>query len=92
MIGVIRHKELAALYAKGDAKSVQQKQGKRLIQILNLLATAYDIKDMRLPGLKLHKLTGDLKDFYAVSVSANWRIIFRFADGVAEDVDLVDYH
>jgi proteic killer suppression protein len=60
--------------------------------VTNLLATAYDIEDMRLPGLKLHKLTGDLKDFYAVSVSANWRIIFRFADVVAEDVDLVDYH
>jgi proteic killer suppression protein len=48
--------------------------------------------DMDLPGLRLHPLKGELKGFYAVDVSGNWRIVFRFEDGDAVDVDLVDYH
>jgi proteic killer suppression protein len=37
-------------------------------------------------------LKGDLRGHWAVAVRANWRIIFRFEDGDAFDVDLVDYH
>lgn len=47
---------------------------------------------MNIPGLDLHRLKGDLANFYAVSVSGNWRVIFRFEDGRAFDVDLMDYH
>ena len=47
---------------------------------------------MDLPGFKLHPLKGNLKGFWAVSVSGNWRIIFRFEGGHAYDVDLGDYH
>jgi proteic killer suppression protein len=42
--------------------------------------------------LKLHHLKGDLAGFYAVTVSGNWRVIFRFEDGQATEVDLIDYH
>ena len=48
--------------------------------------------DMGLPGLRLHPLKGELKGFWAVTVRANWRVIFRFEDGHACDVDLIDYH
>lgn len=47
---------------------------------------------MNLPGLKLHQLKGDLAGFYAVAVSGNWRVIFRFEDAQATEVDLIDYH
>jgi len=47
---------------------------------------------MDLPGFGLHPLKGNLKDFWSVTVRANWRIIFRFEDGDAFDVDLLDYH
>ena len=47
---------------------------------------------MRLPGLRRHALKGDLKGYYAVTVNANWRVIFRFEGGDAHDVKLVDYH
>ena len=47
---------------------------------------------MGLPGFRLHPLAGDLRGFYAVTVSANWRVTFRFEDGHAVDVDYVDYH
>ena len=45
-----------------------------------------------MPGFKLHPLKGDRKGFWAVTVRANWRVIFRFADADALDVDYLDYH
>lgn len=47
---------------------------------------------MDLPGFGLHRLKGDLKEFWSVTVRANWRIIFRFENGGVYDVDLTDYH
>ena len=47
---------------------------------------------MALPGLDLHPLKGERAGHWAVKVSANWRVIFRFEDGDAVNVDLVDYH
>ena len=47
---------------------------------------------MDLPGFRLHALKGRLKGHYAVSVSGNWRVTFRFEEGEAVDVDYVDYH
>lgn len=47
---------------------------------------------MRLPGFRLHALTGERKGHWAVSVSGNWRVTFRFVDGDAVEVDYVDYH
>ena len=92
MIVSIQHKGLAALHWKDESKGVNQSFVKRLRQILALLETAKKIDDMNLPGLRLHPLKGDMKGFYSVSVSGNWRVIFRFVDGNAEDVDLIDYH
>ena len=48
--------------------------------------------DIDLPGYRLHPLRGDLKGRWSISISRNWRIIFRFEDGDVHDVDLVDYH
>jgi proteic killer suppression protein len=92
MIGSIQHKGLAALHWNDQSKGVMQSLVKRLRQILALLETAGTVDDMDVPGLKLHQLKGEFKGFYSVSVSGNWRVIFRFVDGSAEDVDLIDYH
>jgi len=92
MIGSIRHKGLAALYHDDQTKGVKQSHVKRLRQILFLLDPAFVVEDMNAPGLKLHQLKGERKGFYAVSVSGNWRVIFRFEDNQALDVDLIDYH
>lgn len=56
------------------------------------LDVATESQALNLPGYRLHQLTGDLKGFWSVTVRANWRIIFRFEDGDACDVELVDYH
>lgn len=92
MIGSISHKGLAALYYDDQTKGVKQSLVKRLRYILALLTTAYTVEDMNLPGLKLHQLKGSFAGYYAVAVSGNWRVIFRFEDGQAMDVDLIDYH
>jgi proteic killer suppression protein len=47
---------------------------------------------MDLPGFRLHQLKGELKAYWAVTVRANWRVIFRFEHGHAYDVDYVDSH
>jgi proteic killer suppression protein len=92
MVGSIKHKGLAALYYDDRTKGVQQELVKRLRQILALLDTAFVAEDMNIPGLRFHRLKGDLAGFYSVSVSGNWRVIFRFANSQATDVDLIDYH
>ena len=56
---------------------------------LNAAATP---ADMDLPGFRLHPLKGEFGGFWAVTVRANWRIVFRFEDGDAVDIDYLDYH
>ncbi|MDP6788342.1 MAG: type II toxin-antitoxin system RelE/ParE family toxin [Rhodospirillales bacterium] len=65
---------------------------KRLRLILARLHASQSPRDMDLPGLGLHGLKGKLKGHYAVSVSGNWRVTFRFDGQDAMDVDYVDYH
>ena len=60
--------------------------------ILDLLNAATDPRDMGFPGSFLHPLKGRLKGYWAVRVSGNWRIVFRFDRGDAFEVDYVDYH
>ncbi len=64
----------------------------KLRDILARLDAAGTIADMDLPGFRLHALKGDLKGLWAVTVRANWRVIFRFAGNDALDLDYVDYH
>lgn len=64
----------------------------RVELILADLDAAESIEHMRQPGYRLHELRGSLREHYAVAVSENWRIIFRFEGGLALEIDLVDYH
>ena len=64
----------------------------KLRDILARLDAAGAVADMDLPGFRLHPLKGELKSHWAVTVRANWRVIFRFAEGDALDVDYADYH
>ncbi len=60
--------------------------------ILARLDASQSPQDMDLPGLDLHPLKGAYKGYWAVSVSGNWRVIFRFDDNSAIDIDSLDYH
>jgi proteic killer suppression protein len=64
----------------------------KITRILSYLDQARKPADMDFPGLRLHPLTGNLNGFWSVSVSGNWRIIFRFEGSHVADVDLVDHH
>ena len=64
----------------------------RLRLILARLDASAEPEDMNLPGLGLHPLKGSFKGFWSVSISGNWRVIFRFENGNAADVDYLDYH
>ena len=92
MIKKFRHKGLKQLFDSGIALGVNPQHVKRLRQILSLLETAEKIKDMGLPGLKLHELKGKRKGTWAVSVSGNWRITFKIQSGDVFGVNYEDYH
>ena len=92
MIRSIRHKGLKRLYEDDDPRGVHAEHTVKLGDILARLDAARTVADMNMPGFGLHPLKGDLKGFWAVTVRANWRVIFRFADADAFDVDYVDYH
>lgn len=92
MIGSIRHRGLRLLYEKGSRRGIQPAQADKIERILARLDEATSPDGMDLPGYRLHPLKGDLAGFWAVSVSGNWRIVFRFDAGNARDVDLIDYH
>ena len=92
MIRGFRHKVLAKFFATGSKASVQAQHAKRLRLILGLLSAATSPQDMALPGLSLHSLGGDRKGTWAVSVSGNWRVTFKFVGKDADAVDYEDYH
>ncbi|GAC1432050.1 MAG: type II toxin-antitoxin system RelE/ParE family toxin [Burkholderiaceae bacterium] len=92
MIQSIRHKGLKRLYEQDDPRGVISEHSIKLRDILVRLDAATTVADMDLPGFRLHPLKGEFKGFWAVTVRANWRVIFRFADRDVLDVDYVDYH
>jgi proteic killer suppression protein len=92
MIRSFRHKGLKRLYDDDDPRGLIAGHVEKLRRMLAQLEIAKVPSDLDLPGYRLHPLKGDLKGFWAVTVQANWRIIFRFADGQVFDVDYVDYH
>ncbi|MCY3744728.1 MAG: type II toxin-antitoxin system RelE/ParE family toxin [Acidobacteria bacterium] len=92
MLAGFRHRGLARLFEQGDRRRVSPALAPKLERVLSLLQAARSPSDMALPGLDLHPLRGELAGCWAVKVSANWRVIFRFEDGNVVDVDLVDYH
>ena len=92
MILGFRHRGLARLFEKGDRRRVSPVFLPKVERILARLDEATKPEDMNLPGFGLHSLRGDLAGYWAVSVSGNWRIVFRFDGRDIKDVDLVDYH
>ena len=92
MIVSFRHKGLKLLFEKGKRRKVQAEHADKIERILARLEEATEVGAMDLPGFRLHPLKGDLVGCWAVTVSGNWRIVFRFEGGHAGDVDLIDDH
>lgn len=93
MIKSFRNKKLKRFYDQADAAALPAGHAEKISDVLVALDTAAEPADVGLfPGWRLHPLKGDLKGFWSVTITGNWRVIFRFEEGDALDVDLVDYH
>ena len=92
MILSFRHRGLEALYDGRGAQRVSPEHARKLTRILAMLDQSRTPRDMDIPGFRPHPLSGSLQGYHAVSVSANWRVTFRFEDGDVLDVDYTDYH
>ena len=92
MICSIRHNGLRRLHEDDNPRGVFAEHVGKLRDILARLDAARVVADMDMPGFQLHQLKGEYKGFWAVTVRANWRVVFRFDDPNALDVDYVDYH
>ena len=92
MIRRFRHRGLKRLYEQGNRRELNPQHADTIARILARLDEATRPEHLNLPGFRLHPLKGDLAGYWSVTVRANWRIIFRFEQGDATDVDLVDYH
>ena len=76
-------------WVKGFSTDIQE-TARRKLRMLN---NSFDIKDLMIPpSNRLEKLKGNRKDFYSIRVNNQWRLIFRWENGNAFDVELIDYH
>lgn len=92
MIRRFRHRGLKRLYEDEDGRGLRADQVERIKRVLARLDRASQPDHMNLPGWRLHPLKGSFAGFWSVTVTANWRIVWRFENGDATDVDYVDYH
>ena len=92
MITSFKDRRLKRFYEEGELGKIQPKLLNRVEFILSLLDVAETMEDINVHSLHLHPLKGDKKAVWSVTVRANWRIIFRFKNGKAFDVEMTDYH
>lgn len=93
MIKTFRHKGLRLLWEKGDASRLPPGQVEKLKRILFVLDTARTLEVVRaIPGYRLHELSGNWEGVWSVWVTGNYRVLFRFEEGNAYNVDYLDYH
>ena len=92
MIKSFKNTGLKIFFETGSTKGIKQGHKQKLRIRLAALDTATCIEDMDLPGYRLHSLKGNKKGPWAIDVSKNWRVVFRFEDGNAYVVDYEDYH
>ena len=92
MIVSFRHKGLKQMFQNGETRLIAASLRVRAANVLAVLDVASGPSDLGLPGYRLHGLKGDQAGLWSVTISGNWRITFRFTNGNAHEVDLVDYH
>ncbi len=92
MILSFAHKGLEEFFNTGSKRGIKPEHAMKLERILDKLAASKSPHDMNLPGYRLHELSGGKTGTWAVSVSGNWRVTFRFKGENAVKVDYKDYH
>ncbi len=92
MIRNFRSRALKRFFERGDESRIRADHRETVRDILARLNASAAPEDMDLSGFRLHPLKGEYAGFWAVTVRANWRVVFRFEEGHAVDVDYLDYH
>jgi len=92
MIKIFKHKGLEGFFTKGRTSDIKAKHTRKKSDQLAFLHAAQSIEDIDKPGYQLHELQGKLKGHWAIRVSGNWRIVFRFKGGDAYIVNYEEYH
>jgi toxin HigB-1 len=92
VIKSFRHKGLRRLFETGERRGVIPELAPRLKRQMDVLNRARTTRDMNLPGYRLHQLKGNRTGTWAIAVSGNWRMTFKFEGEDAFEVDLEDYH
>ena len=92
MIRSFRHRGVEKFFRSGSKAGIQAKHAGKLRLQLFALDNAKQPGDMAAPGWKLHSLAGELKHHWAVWVSGNWSLTFKFEGEDAVLVDYRDYH
>ena len=92
MIKTWKHKGLKRFFESGNKAGINAAHERKIKIILQRLNAATEPDDMNTPGMQFHKLVENYAGFYSVSVNGNWRIIFKFKNKDAEEVNYIDYH
>lgn len=92
VIASVKHRALKRLLERDDRSAIRGDLLEKVARILSVLDAANSPQALDLPGYRLHQLKGSLQGYWSVTVRANWGIIFRFENGNAYDVQLIDYH
>jgi len=87
-----KHKGLKLFFQTGSTSGIRPDHSRRLANMLTVLNRASSPEELNIPGWRLHPLKGDLSGFWSVTVTANWRVIFRFIGTDVELVNYLDYH
>ena len=92
MIRSFRHKGIEAFFLTSSKACIQTHHAAKRRVLLTALDNARKSGDLNAPDWRFHKLSGDLKGFFSITVNGNWRLIFRFDGNHTELIDYLDYH
>jgi proteic killer suppression protein len=93
MIESFKHKGLKELFVDGKTKRLPQERLEKIKKILAIINAAVSLEDLNVPAFRLHKLKAPpYQGYWSIDVSANYRILFEFADGKATNIDYLDTH
>lgn len=92
MIVSIRHKGLLLYYESGNGSKLPAIFLRKINRVLDQLDAISSVDDIQQMGQGVHRLSGDLADFWSIKITPNYRIIFRYENGEIFDVDFIDYH
>lgn len=92
MIKSFRHKGLENFFYTSSIKGINPEHASKIRRILSMLNEAKRVGELNYAGFRLHKLKGEMKTLWAITVNGNYRITFEFRNGNAYILDYLDYH